>query len=216
MNYQLAAFFGYLVGYILLLTFCEFLNRKMKVGTEYTRKLSHIAAVFCAMLFPYLFQNVGYVLVLSGLFFVMLVIARRKRIIPSVDNVERKTGGSYFLTLGICIPYYLSVVFENPVSFMLPMLIFAISDPLAGLVGSKWIKSKRIINNKTIAGSLAFLFSSLVICMLYFNYVHDKPVIALSLMIAVATSVTELLSGRGTDNFTVPLVACVILLFFGL
>jgi len=217
MNYHLLGLLGLLVltvGYVLLLIFCEFLNRKAKIDTEYTRKLSHVAAVFAALfLFPVFFKNVGYALALSALFFVLLMIAKVKKWIPAVDNVERETGGSYFLAFGIGATYLMSVVFSSNMAFVLPMLIFAISDPLAGLIGGKWVKSVGIYGGKTIAGSLAFLFSALCICLLYFNSVLGNPMIALSLMIALSSTVTELISTGGTDNFTIPLVVSSVLIF---
>ena len=197
---------GFTVGYILLLIFCEILNRKLNVEAEYTRKLSHVVAVLMALFFfPIVFKNVGYALALSALFFVLLMIAKVQKWIPSVDNVERETGGSYFLAFGLGATYLISVVFGKNAAFTLPLLIFAISDPLAGLVGGKWIKSNEIYAGKTIAGSLAFLFSALLICLLFFNSVYDNPMIALSLMVALTATVTELISTKGTDNFTVPL-----------
>jgi len=217
MNYHVLGLFGVLgftVGYILLLIFCEILNRKLKVNAEYTRKLSHVASVFAALIFfPVVFKNVGYALVLAVLFFVLLVIANVQKWIPSVDGVDRKTGGSYFLAFGIGATYYISVLFDYSMAFTLAMLIFAISDPLAGIVGAKWIKSKTIYGGKTIAGSLSFLFSALLICLLFFNSANGNPMIALSLMIALTATVTELISTRGTDNFTVPLLVAGMLIF---
>jgi len=215
-NYHLLGLLGLLgftVGYILLLIFCEILNRKLKVDAEYTRKFSHVTSVLMALFFfPLVFKNVGYALALSALFFVLLMIANVKKWLPSVDGVERKTGGSYFLAFGLGATYYISVIFDNSTAFTLSLLIFAISDPLAGLVGGKWIKSTRIYGKKTIAGSLTFLFSALVICLLLFNSVYDNPMIALSLMVALTATATELISPRGTDNFTVPLVVAAMLI----
>jgi len=217
MNYHvlgLLGLLGFTVGYILLLIFCEILNRKLKVDVEYTRKLSHVAAVFAALIFfPIVFKNVSYVLVLAALFFVLLVIANVKKWIPSVDGVDRKTGGSYFLAFGLGAAYYISVLFDNSLAFTIALLIFGISDPLAGIVGAKWIKSKTIYGGKTIAGSLAFLFSALIICLVCFYSAYDSPMFALSLMVALTATVTELISTRGTDNFTVPLVVEGVLIF---
>ena len=208
---------GFTVAYVILLIFCEFLNRKLKVDVEYTRKLSHVAAVFAALIFfPIVFKNVGYVLALAVLFFVLLVVAKAQKWIPAVDGVDRKTGGSYFLAFGLGATYFASVLFENSMAFTLALLIFGISDPLAGIVGAKWIKTKEIYGGKTIAGSLTFLLSALIICLiclLPYNSVYESP-ITLSLMIALTATVTELVSTQGTDNFTVPLVVVGILVFY--
>ena len=206
---------GFTVAYILLLIFCELINRKLKIDVEYTRKLSHVAAVFAALFFfPIVFKNVGYALALSALFFVLLAIANVQKWLPSVDGVNRKTGGSYFLAFGLGATYYISVLFESPVAFTVALLIFAISDPLAGIVGAKWIKSKTIYGGKTFAGSLTFLLSALLICLLVFNSAYGNPMIALSLMIALTATVTELISTQGTDNFTVPLIVAGMLIFY--
>jgi phytol kinase len=218
MNYHvlgLLGLLGFTVAYILLLILCEILNRKLKVDVEYTRKLSHVAAVFAALFFfPIVFKNVGYALALAVLFFVLLAIANVQKWIPSVDGVDRKTGGSYFLAFGLGATYYISVLFENSTAFTLALLIFAISDPLAGIVGAKWIKSKTIYGGKTFAGSLSFLLSALIICLLVFYFTYGSPMTALALMIALSATVTELISTRGTDNFTVPLVVAGMLILY--
>jgi len=217
-NYHLLGLLGlvgFTVAYIILLIFCEFLNRKLKVDAEYTRKLSHIAAVFAALIFfPIVFKNVGYALGLAALFFVLLMVANARKWIPAVDGVDRKTGGSYFLAFGIGATYFVSVVFESTMAFTLPMLIFAISDPLAGIVGSKWVKSSSIYGGKTIAGSLTFLFSALIICLSFFHFNPVSNPVTLSLMIALTATATELISTRGTDNFTIPLVVSGMLIFY--
>ena len=220
MNYHvlgLLGLLGFTVGYILLLIFCEILNRKLKVDAEYTRKLSHVASVFAALIFfPIVFKNVGYTIALGVLFFVLLVIANVKKWLPSVDGVDRKTGGSYFLAFGLAVTHCVSVLFDSSTAFTLALLIFAISDPLAGIVGAKWVKSATIYGGKTIAGSLTFLFSALIICLLLFKFSpeYNSSMIGLSLMIALTATVTELISTRGTDNFTVPLVVAGMVIFY--
>ena len=168
---------------------------------------------FATLLFPYVFKDVGYALALSALFFLMLFIARRKRTLPSIDIVGRKTGGSYLLALGIGATYYISVVFDNNMLFTLPILIFAICDPLACIVGKK-IKSKRIHNGKTTIGSFFFFLSSLVISLCYLTAVRYESVVMLSLMIALTTTLAEMLSTRGTDNLTIPLSAAGMMILF--
>ena len=194
MNYHvlgLLGLLGFTVAYVILLIFCEIINRKLKVDAEYTRKLSHVASVFAALFFfPIVFKNVGYALALAVLFFVLLVVANVQKWLPSVDGVDRKTGGSYFLAFGLGATYYVTVIFDNSMAFTLALLIFAISDPLAGIVGAKWIKSNTIYGGKTIAGSLTFLFSALAICLLLFYSVYGNPMTALSLMIALTATVT--------------------------
>jgi dolichol kinase len=213
MTHQFILLFVFIGGYILLLIFCEFLNRRKNIASEYTRKFAHIVSALSVLLFPHVFKNEGYVLAICATLFIMLLIANRMQILHSIDEVGRRTGGSYLLALSVGIIYHISVILEDSMLFTLPILILAICDPLAGIIGKRF-NSKRIFNEKTIAGSLTFLFFSLCISLFYLSVVHHKSVFALSLMIAFSTSIIELLSPRGMDNLTIPVVVtCVLILF---
>jgi len=211
MNYQFIMLLVFSGECILLLLFCEYLNRSKNVSSEYTRKIAHFVSSLSVLLFPFVFKDEGYVLVICAIFFVVFFIANIKQMLQSIDGVGRRTGGSYLLALSVGICYHLSVMLENGMLFTLPILILAICDPLAGIAG-KHFRSKHILNGKTIAGSLTFLFSSLCISLIYLSAVHHKSVFVLSLIIAFASSITELLSPRGADNLTIPLVVVVLIL----
>ena len=214
MNYQFILLFVFIGGYVLLLIFCEFLNRRKNIASEHTRKLAHFVSALSVLLFPHVFKDEGYVLAVCATFFVLLLIANRMRLLHSIDEVGRKTGGSYLLAFSVGVIYYISVIQTNGMLFTLPILILAICDPLAGIIG-KHANSKHLLNGKTIAGSITFLISSLCISLFYLSAVHHQSVFTLSLMIAFATSITELLSPRGTDNITIPLVAAGVLILCG-
>ena len=211
MNHQLIWLFAYIGGYVLLLIFCEFLNRRKNIASEYTRKVAHFVSTLSVLFFPQVFKDEGYVLAICAISFMILLIANRMHILHSIDEVGRRTGGSYLLALSVGIIYYISVMLGNSMLFTLPVLILAICDPLAGIIGKRF-HSKYILNGKTIAGSLTFLFFSLCISLYYLSSVHYESVFTLSLMIAVAATITELLSPRGTDNLTIPLIVAVVLI----
>ena len=211
MNHQFILLFAFIVGYVLLLIFCEFLNRRKNIASEYTRKLAHFVSTLSVLCFPHVFKDMGYVLAICITFFVMLLIANRMCILHSIDEVGRRTGGSYLLALSVGIVYFVSVILENSMLFTLPILILAICDPLAGIIGKRF-KSKHIFNGKTIAGSFTFLIFSLCISLFYLSAADHKSVITLSLMIAFSSSITELLSPRGTDNLTIPLLIAGVLI----
>lgn len=242
MNFQLLGLLGYVVGYILLLTLCEYLYRKKNVKAEYTRKLSHVVAALAALFWPYIFKGeVGYPLVLAATFFILLWIARKKGILPSVESVGRETYGSSFLAAGLGVTYFVSVFFGNYIFFTLPILIFALSDPIAALIG-KMFKSKKIYDGKTIYGSLAFFISALIICLLYLpfadtddfaisssaivptieSYVFFLPfavsgsIFILSLIVAAVSTFTEIISRKGVDNLTIPLSVSGVMILYHL
>ena len=213
MDHQLIFCFVFVCGYVCLLTFCEFLNRRKKIASEYTRKIAHFVSALTVLLFPHVFVDLVYALAICAFFFVALLISNRVRILHSIDGVERRTGGSYLLALSVGISYYISVRLENNMLYTLPVLILAICDPLAGIIGKKF-KSRHILNGKTISGSLSFLFSSLLICLSYLIVAHHESVCLLSLLIAFTATFAELLSPRGTDNLTIPLAVAGILVLY--
>ena len=112
---------------------------------------------------------------------------------------------------------------DNKFIYILPMLILAISDPMAAILGIN-IKNfngrikvfgKKL--NKTWLGSGAFFASSFVISILalYFNRgLFDLKAFWLSILIASVTTLAELISWRGSDNLSIPLSAVGVLLLF--
>jgi len=211
MNHQFVFLIIFIFGYVLLLVICEFLNRRKNVSSEKTRKIAHFVSTLTVLFFPHIFKDEGYVLAICATFFVALFIANIKHLLQSIDGVGRRTGGSYLLALSVGICYHFSVMLENGMLFILPILILAICDPLAGIAGKRF-HSKHILFGKTIAGSLIFLLSSLCVSMFYLTSVHHQSVFILSLLIAFSATTTELLSPRGTDNLTVPFVVAGVLI----
>ncbi|NQU54423.1 MAG: hypothetical protein HQ522_18010 [Bacteroidetes bacterium] len=100
------------------------------------------------------------------------------------------------------------------------MLILAICDPMAAILGiSMKTYNGRIVLfgrklHKTWLGSGSFLVSSLVISIiaLYFHReVFDLKTFWLALVVAITSTLAELISWRGSDNLTIPLSVVFIL-----
>ncbi|MDR3272232.1 MAG: hypothetical protein LBT29_01925 [Flavobacteriaceae bacterium] len=199
-------------GYLLLIFLCEYLNRKWHISPEYTRKAAHMISTLSALFFPYIFNDYRHVLGLSVFYFIVLFISRRVHVFNSIEGVERRTGGSYLLALAIGIIYYLSIKNKDTAIYNLPILILAISDTLANIVG-KNIASRKLINNKTFAGSSAFFLSALLISITYFLIAGYKHPFESAFLIVTTLTLVELFSPYGIDNFTVPLIACVLMLW---
>lgn len=213
----------YLLGISVLLIFNELNYRRFKVNGEITRKFAHFTATLAVVPFPYIFPSHWYILVLAALFFVVLFVTQHGTQLKSIHDIKRKSIGSYLLPFSIYISFLLSDLMDNKFIFILPMLILGISDPMAAILGiniknfNGRIKIWGYKLNKTWLGSGAFLVSSFVISMLalYFNRgLFDLKAFWLSLLIAVVTTLAELVSWRGSDNLSIPLSAVAVLLLF--
>ncbi|HRX13367.1 MAG TPA: phosphatidate cytidylyltransferase, partial [Draconibacterium sp.] len=150
-------------------------------------------------------------------------ITRNGKQLKSIHGVERKSVGSYLLPLSIYITFLISNLTENKFIYILPMLILAISDPMAAILGINIKNYNGRIKifgrklNKTWLGSGAFLASSFVISIiaLYFHRgVFDLETFWLAMLLSIVTTLSELISWRGFDNLSIPLSAVVVLVVF--
>lgn len=212
----------YLIGIGLLLLFNELNYQRLNVKGEITRKFAHFVATLATVPFPYIFESHWYVLGLALLFGLVLLITKHYKSLKSIHDIERKSMGSYLLPLAIYLSFYLSVYFERKLLHILPMLILAISDPAAALLGLNVQKyNGRVVLfkyrfDKTWLGSAAFFSSAFVVSLiaLYFNRGQfDVKTFYLAGMLALATSAAEFFSWRGSDNISIPLSAILILLW---
>lgn len=215
--------FIYLIGISLLLIFNELIYRRLSPTGEITRKFAHFSAVLATVPFPYIFLSHWYILVLAFLFAVVLFVTQKGKLLKSIHGIERKSIGSYLLPFAIYITFLFADLLGNKFLYILPMLILAVSDPMAAILGINVktyngrikIFGKKL--NKTWLGTGAFLASSFVISIiaLYFHRtIFDLKTFWLALLVAVVTMFAELISWRGSDNLSIPLSAVLVLVLF--
>ena len=198
-----------IVGYILVVLFCERLNYK-GISPEYTRKAAHFISAISALAFPYIFADYIYVILLTLIWAVILLIANKKHFFNSIDGVSRKTGGSYLLSLALGIMYLIFIYTENYTLYALPILVLAICDPIATIMG-KWIKSLYLINGKTLIGSISFAFLTFSIAILYLTLTNSPNIWKTSIYVAFVATFAEIVSPKGTDNLTIPVSTAIVL-----
>lgn len=213
----------YLVGIVVLLAFNELNYRRLNLRGEFTRKFAHLMATLAVVPFPYIFPSHWYVLVLALLFFLVLFVTQYSKQLKSIHDIERKSIGSYLLPLSIYLTFLLSNLLDNKFVFILPMLILAVCDPMAAILGIN-IKNfnGRIVLfghkfNKTWLGSGAFLVTSFIITLiaLYFHYGHYSfKSFWLAAVVALVGTLGELFSYRGSDNLSIPMSVAIVLVLW--
>ncbi|MGE4586715.1 MAG: diacylglycerol/polyprenol kinase family protein [Mangrovibacterium sp.] len=215
--------FIYLIGIIILLAFNEFNYRILKIKGEFTRKFAHFTATLATIPFPYIFNSHWYVLILAAIFFAALFITQYSKQLKSIHDIQRKSIGSYLLPFSIYITFLISVKLDNKFLYILPMLILAVCDPMAAILGMNTQKNNgkislfKIKTDKTRIGSGAFLLTSFIISLiaLYFHReLFDLKTFWLALTIAGTSTLAELAGWRGSDNLTIPLSVLLILILF--
>ncbi len=128
---------------------------------------------------------------------------RRLRFLMRRGEVRQITGSGYYL-LGSCF----AVALFDPAFAIAAILFMVLGDPAAALVG-KAIGRTRLLQKKTLEGSLACLATCFVLGVVLFHQVGTPWVGAAQVAIigAVAAAVAELLPLRIDDNVTIPVVS---------
>ena len=97
-----------------------------------------------------------------------------------------------------------------PMIAVLAVLVLAIGDPVAGMVGRRWGKT-RVFGKKSVEGTLGFAGACLAVGIAYLTiyYVHIGflAIVVLATVAAVVGAIVELLSNRLEDNLTVPIIS---------
>jgi len=204
MSIQLLFGFLFFLSFAFILVLCEFLYKK-GVQVEHTRKIAHSLSTLLCLSVPVCFSSNWYALLFVIGSFLILYIGKRNYFLKSIHSVKRKTYGAFLLPISIGIAYYVFVWQQDNMFFILPILILAISDPLACYFGTTY-KSKVLISNKTAIGTIVFFLTTLIICMtILLQQSAELKFIGIALGISVVVSAIELISPNGSDNLTIPL-----------
>ncbi len=206
----------YSLLYFCLFAVSEIAFVKFKVHVELTRKFVHVCTGLIALTFPFYLADLSEVVALCGLFFVLLIIIKKWKILPSIMAVKRKTYGSLFFPLTVVACYYFSDRYNSYLLYFLPLMILSICDPMASIVGKRFRIGKYTVfgNTKTIIGSLAFLVCALIICacgFYWFPINSHLALVVLALIVSFVSTGMESISVTGWDNFTVPMSVLIIL-----
>ena len=90
------------------------------------------------------------------------------------------------------------------------VVVLAVADPMAALVGRRF-GCTHLYRGRTLEGSLAFVASgslcSMAVLLGFYPSLGWGAALITALAASVAGAVTELVSGRLDDNFSIPLAA---------
>lgn len=192
----------------------EIAYRIWKWPAELTRKIVHICGGVGSVFLPFLFSDYRYVLVLMIFFMGFLEITRIKGWQPSVHAIKRKSLGAVTFPAGVFISFihfhFSSLALDLRLSFhfYIPLLIMAISDPLA-VLGGTYYPIKRFNNGKSWGGTMFFFLSAGLICIICgsLTAVSIYNLLVISIVISFFTTITELYSKKGLDNLFIPISA---------
>jgi dolichol kinase len=206
---------GYAIGYGIIFILGERVRRLWPGHPEIARKTVHLLCGLAAAAFPYVFHAFWPVFLLAVGFLGILLVSKTRGKLMSIHGVDRNSLGGIFFPLAICLLFLFGR--ENPAFFVMAILVLAVSDTLAALVGQRY---GRIIfqvgqDCKSLEGSI-FFFIATYLCvqipLLLMTDVGRLETILLAALIALLVTAFESIAVSGSDNLVIPFGTYFILL----
>ncbi|MEM9996796.1 MAG: hypothetical protein AAF809_03760 [Bacteroidota bacterium] len=186
------------------------------VSPEAARKGAHVTMGAVALLLPVLFDAVWPVVVLAvvsvGAMAALRWVGPLRRLAGGVlHDVDRQGYGELCFPVAVLL-LYIGSGGGGP-SYVIPLLLLAVADATAALVGLRFGRARFAIpgGTKSVEGSLAF-FAVAVPCVLLPLLGAGLPwslALGAALLTSLGAAFVEALSGRGLDNLFVPLYGLV-------
>lgn len=204
----------------LLLVLSETLRRRHGMNEEVTRKTVHIGTGIIIFLAPFWILHTMPVLALAGFFTLINLVASQLHLLTSMHGSPRRSWGTVYYPLSLLFLAW-CLWTDRPGIVVSAMLVMAIGDGLAGLIGEHVPRPHSYAfgsTRKSLEGTATmFLGSIAALTLSAMVFLHADPgwrVLArvhpllpplFLLSVAFVATGWEALSTRGMDNLTVPL-----------
>jgi uncharacterized protein (TIGR00297 family) len=212
-EWQITLLFFLVLAVVLVIS--EIISRIFKLPKEFPRKFIHIAVGLLVVLFSFYLTAANPLLFLCALFTIANFFIKKYNLLPAMQS-ERETYGTIYYPLAILIS---TLLFWDNYRFIFVnvVLIMALSDAFAAVVGQAVknpVKYRVWEDWKSLQGSFAFFLITMLIILLT-NY-GMRPltgsnshfsIYILALCLSLVITMAESISVKGSDNFSITLVA---------
>lgn len=202
-----------IVVLVLLLT-SELWWRKHDKHGEFSRKFVHITVGSFVAFWPY-FLTPHQIMFLSLAFLAGVLTSRYLNIFQAIHSVQRPTLGEFWFALVVGL---LALITNHPHVYTAALLVMAMADGLAAVVGTHYGKKQRYQvfgSAKSVIGTVTFFVTTCLILTGYIITTQDALAWPLVLPIALVATTLENAAVRGLDNLLVPLFIAGALLLAG-
>ena len=182
---------------------------------ESTRKFVHVFIGLIICFCPILFKVNIQIILLSSLFIAINTYLLLSEKFKSMNATSRKSYGTIYFPLSVLILSFFW--WDKPISFILAILVLTLADPIAAIFGAKqrnaftpWIDKKSSRGTSAMFGSsfLIILLGTDILSKLYgSNFFIPLPILfGLGIFTALSATLSELVSYRGSDNLSIPII----------
>jgi uncharacterized protein (TIGR00297 family) len=185
------------------LLFIEVFIKRNWISKKIGRKCLHIIAIstcgYCIATFK---DRYLLALLFSIFFFLLLFVVHKKWL----QINESTTYGIALFPLSFAVLLYCPFIPINNIVFA--ALCLAICDAMAGLAGERFGSEKIFFlgEGKTLVGFITFLLSCTMLAVVFFQVYSIEGLVGVFLL-AFIVALTELFSIKGSDNFSIPIIA---------
>ncbi len=203
-----------LVGVFTLLVISELLGRRKKLRGDPQRQFVHITVGSFIAFWPWI-MSWSAIVWLGVAMLLVAFINQRLKIIDFHSRLNRDTNGHIFYALSIICS---ALITHQKVFFAIAILIMAIGDGLANVVGQRYGRNwqYRVFHQtKSVIGSMTMWFSSLIILGAGLLFAHNtidfSNYVVLLIILPPIITAAENISVAGVDNLILPLVTLAVL-----
>lgn len=183
------------------------LQKKNLVSEEVSRKIVHIG-VANWWFFMFMFDNVWVAIIAPVIFVILNYISHRKNIFSAIERKGNSDLGTVYFPISLVAIVLLSHFFDSLIAGTVAILILGYGDGITAIVGKKFGK-KKVFNDKSLVGTLTmFVVSAIVttLVLVFGTSLSALNVFLFALIISIVASVVELITPKGFDNLSIPLV----------
>lgn len=219
MNRQLTWLLIFLTILLVLILISEALHKRWGWPPERSRKFLHVSGGIMCLFFPGLFSSHWWVLALATVAFIILLITYKKKLLPSVHQTKRYSIGSVLFPLPVYACFLAAQTESNWLFFYLPVALLALADTAAEAGGNRWghLGPAFFKGQKSLAGTLSYLFTAILVCITLLLWVYHLPpgqAFVIGSLVILFSTIAELITLHGWDNLTIPLVTIGVLYIF--
>jgi uncharacterized protein (TIGR00297 family) len=195
---------------IFLLLLVEIGLKYFNLPVIYTRKFIHIiTGLIVCLVAHYLYSNIPILIFAASYMFIDLW-ALKKGKFKSI-HPDSSSYGTFFYAISV---FVLASLFwyENKPLFIITNLIMIVPDAMAAIVGEKFAKRYFVplSEKKSLLGASTMFILAFIFVLWSLQFFYDRSIatdIMTTLIVSTIATVSELLSSRGSDNLSVPLMS---------
>jgi len=205
------------IALVALLFISEILQRKFNLSQQHLRKAIHIIVGLGICFSTLVFDSNIPILILSVIFLIIDWWALRTHHFTSMHPTNYSLGTVFYpISIFILASFFW---YTDKWIFVTASLLMIVPDALAGIIGLRFANSffTLLMEKKSLPGTITMFLSSFMLIIIATFFRDDLSIfqaLQLSVVVSLVATAAELLSIRGSDNLSVPLLSGLFIYIF--